>query len=86
MADALVPVAAESAGAELVVAAVSWLVVGLESQLASNRAVLMPVAKSVERWEMGMREGRKFKTHLLFAQICLLRSAIWKMEYGAVQP
>jgi hypothetical protein len=86
MADALVPVAAESAGAELVVAAVSWLVVGLESQLASNRAVLMPVAKSVERWEMGMREGRKVKTYLLFAQICPLRSAIWKMEYGAVQP
>jgi hypothetical protein len=46
MAEVLVPVAAESAGAEEVVAAVSWLVVGLESQLASSRAVLRPVAKS----------------------------------------
>jgi hypothetical protein len=28
----------------------------LESQLASSRAVLMPVAKSAERWEMGMKK------------------------------
>jgi hypothetical protein len=42
----LVPVAAESAEAVVVVAAESWLVVGLESQLASSKAVLRPVAKS----------------------------------------
>jgi hypothetical protein len=56
-ADALVPVAAESAGAEVV--AESWLVVGLESQLASSRAVLRPVAKSAERWEIGMKKEVK---------------------------
>ena len=55
MADAVVPVAAESAGAVVVVAAGSWLVVGLESQLASSKLVLRPVAKSARRWEMGMK-------------------------------
>jgi hypothetical protein len=58
MADAVVPVAAESAGAVVVVAAESWLVVGLESQLASSKLVLRPVAKSARRWEMDMKDKK----------------------------
>jgi hypothetical protein len=30
--------------------------VGLESQLASSKLVLRPVARSARRWEMGMKE------------------------------
>jgi hypothetical protein len=62
-------VAAESVGAFVVVAVVSWPV-GLESQPASNRAVLRPVAKSAERWEIGMKKRmkeRKITARLLIA-------------------
>lgn len=57
MVEAVVPVAAESAGAVVVVAAVSWLVVGLESQLASSSVAPKPVAKSAKRGEMSMKKG-----------------------------
>jgi hypothetical protein len=43
----------------VVVAAESWLVVGLESQLASSKLVLRPVAKSARRWEMGMKKSKE---------------------------
>ena len=70
MVEAVVPVAAESAGAVVVVAAASWLVVGLESQLASSKLVLRPVAKSARRWEMGMKEVEMKRYRMLGKAIC----------------
>jgi hypothetical protein len=70
MVEAVVPVAAESAGAAVVAAVVSWLVVGLESQLASSKLVLRPVAKSARRWEMGMKEVEMKRYRMLSKAIC----------------
>jgi hypothetical protein len=65
MAEALVPVAAESAGA-VVVAVVSWLVVE-ELQAASSRVLLKLAASNPRRGEIGMRRRRKMEKRALFA-------------------
>lgn len=59
IAEALVPEAAESAGAEEV--AVSWLVVELDEQAASNSVLLKPAASKLRRGEMGMEWAWKLK-------------------------
>jgi hypothetical protein len=63
--EAVVPVAAESAGA-VVVVAVSWLVVE-ELQAASSKVLLKLAASNPRRGEIGMRKRRKMEKRALFA-------------------
>jgi hypothetical protein len=65
MAEALAPVATESAGADVV--AVSWLVVELDEQAASSRALPKPTASTRRRGVVGMNEEEKIKKRKLFA-------------------